>query len=156
MILLLYYKQPLAETLKDVESFWSPSMLFKSEDKEMQEIQTRLKLYKRAICTFVCIALLQIVGFVFVPILASGRNLPYAFWLPNDAASPYYEIVFILEVYALYILLSTVIGADSLFIAFCGSLAVQLKLLAHRLRNMKGDDLVGFKECFIQHRYLLK
>lgn len=153
MILLLYYKKPIAETLREFENFWDLSVL-NNDPQQMQEIQTRLKYYRAAIRTFVCVSSLQIIGFVFIPILLPGRNLPYAFWLPGDSDTPYYEIVFALEVYTLYILFSTVIGADSLFIAFAGSLGVQFKLLAHKLRNMKDGE--GFKECILYHQYLLR
>lgn len=153
MVLLLYYKKPLADAINEFGNFWSLSLL--AEDtQQTRDIQTRLKLYKMAMCTFVIVGVFQIFAFIGVPILTPGRNLPYAFWLPNDSATPYYQIVFLLEVYALYVLLSTVIGADSLFIAFCGSLAVQFKLLAHKFRNMRDGE--GFKECVEYHQYLLR
>lgn len=152
MILLLYYKKQIARIIKKFENFWDLSLVG-SDSQESQEIQARLKLYKRAIYTFISLSSLQILAFVLTPILSPGRNLPYRLWLPNNSASPFYEIVFLLEVYALFQLISMVIGADALFIAFCGSLGVQFRLLAYKLKNSKNGE--GLRASIIYHKYLL-
>lgn len=153
MFLLLYFKKPLAEAIKAFQNFWNFSLL-QTDTQEIQQIQSRLKLYKTAIYIFGCVSSLQIIAFFITPILLPERQLPYLLWLPNGSPSPYYEIVFILEMYALFVLFSMVIGADSMFIAFCGSLGVQFKLLAHKFKNIEYDK--GFKELIAYHKYLLR
>lgn len=154
-MVLIGYKKRIAQALSDFESFWDISLLQDDPD-QCKSVQTSLKLYKYGITAAFTVSFVQVIALVSIPLFAEGRQLPFALWLPDDSASPFYEFVFALQTFTLVSLLSIAIGIDALFISFCGSLAVQFKLLAHRLRGLEGGGIPdALRECVTYHKRLL-
>lgn len=93
--------------------------------------------------------------------MATGlQTLPYHVWLPESGSSFYYAATFVIEIYVILVLLFLVCGIDSFFIALCGSMGIQFKLLAHRMRNLKSDSKEEIiretlKECILHQKHLI-
>lgn len=66
--------------------------------------------------------------------------LPYSLSLPENSPSPYYEPLYVMEVYELFMLISLVVEIDGLFIVFTGSLVIQFTLLAGRFLGLDGKQ----------------
>lgn len=137
---------------------WSLDVI-SDDPEEFESVQTILRIYLLGIKAFICAGLTHVASFIGIPLMAGGRALPYKFWLPENS-SFYYMTIFAIETYVVFVLLFLVCGIDSLFIALCGSMGIQFRLLAHKMRKLKGDLEVEvikrtLKECILHQRHII-
>lgn len=111
--------------------------------------------------TFVSLGTTHMLSFIVIPLLNGGRSLPYAVWLPEGGPPSCYWAVFGVETFSVVVLLFLVTGTDGLFVAFCGTLGIQFRLLRHRMRKLKGslgEDVIRgtMRECILHQKVLLE
>lgn len=101
-----------------------------------------------------------IFDFAIKPLFSGGREVPFICWHPQENPTPFYEILYAVQVCILFNILVTVGGFDVFYNAINIGIYVQFKLLRDRLENMVSDDekLIKFKlkECIEHHQFLLE
>ncbi|XP_076241042.1 odorant receptor 43a-like [Calliopsis andreniformis] len=107
--------------------------------------------------------LLTVISYILTPIIANiGKNQsdrihPFNMRLdlPILTVSPYYEIVFVLQVLSLYYVAVCYISFDYLLCLINLHVTTQFRILQYRLMNIGGADTINrqtFKSCIRQHQ----
>lgn len=144
------------EVIEDFGQLWSLEVVADSR-KETKKIQTTLRIYRSCIKIFVCVGLAHLTSFIIIPLIKGGNSLPYQMWLPNDSC---YILAFVVQIYVILVLLFLVCGIDALFIALCGSLGIQFRLLSYKIKQLKANleeefVRVTLKECLLHEKHLM-
>lgn len=94
-----------------------------------------------------------------------SRSLPLNFWLPNNNASPLFEIACTFEVYLLFIIITFVIGFDALICSILFRASMQFKLMnvyirnnileSSEIHNKASDALNNAVKYFVNHHALM-
>lgn len=149
--------------LNDIENFWKMDDILPRDSLVYQEIQSILKLRSFILHLYIYGGWIHITCFLVTPLFYKERRLPLDAWLPHNAASPYYEIMYLIQCYLILITLSIIGGFDGLYASICAAIAVQFKLIGHCLTNLdmngKGELKEGqksVKDCVEHHCYILK
>lgn len=158
LLLLFYFNGEIVEVIEEFGKLWSLDVVA-DDSEEVESIQNTLHIYKVAIKAFVCLGITHLASFIVIPLVAGGRALPYQVWLPEDNFYCYIA-VFIIQIYVIVILLFLVCGTDALFIALCGTMGIQCKLLVHKMRKLKadlGEEVIRgtLKECVLHQQHLI-
>lgn len=110
--------------------------------------------------TFVLGAFLLCFGFAIKPAFTGGKQLPLVCWTPQGNPSPFYEILYAIHAYILWIAVVSVGGFDVYFTAINIGIVVQFKILRYELENLiqKGDRDAALKlrRCVQHHQFLLE
>lgn len=156
LFFIFYFKTQIVDIIEEFQDLWDIDLVA-GDAKEAKHIQTILATYKLCIKLFFCCGLSHTASFIVIPLLSGGDTLPYQMWLPNHL---FYLPVFVVQIYVIFILLFLVVGIDSFFIALCGTLGIQFRLLAHKMRQLKSDlpdELIRttLRECVLHQKHLL-
>lgn len=162
---LLICKKQLLKLLVDMEQFWTVESIHAEEDVELQQKIRFLETWAwLGASAYRAGGFLLFASFVYKSLI--NKSLLLLCWLPDDDSLPYYEIMYVIEVYVVFMVIPLVGGCDSLFAAICMRVAIQFTLLCKALENSIPSDVADeeAEEAFDQnmrkivdhHQFLLK
>lgn len=151
MLTLLLKRKKIVKILKDIDKrFWKNDG---DEDKV-----TRLAFWFNF--SFMLGGSVLCFGFTIIPFMNSGRQLPIMCWTPDGNPSPYYEIIYAIQVYVFFAITGSVIGFDTLYSYINCSVYIQLKLLRIKLTNFieekERDTALKLKYYCQHHQFILE
>lgn len=134
-------------------NFW------KTEANVAMEVKKLTTIFKWWLLLFLALGGVGCALFALKPFFGSGRQVPLMCWVPGGNASPYYEIVFLIQLYGLYTATIVVGGFEFFYTSIILRYVVQFKLLRYELERLIENDgenvAVKFKKCVEHHEFLL-
>lgn len=67
--------------------------------------------------------------------------MPLMCWLPEDNSLPYFEAMYLMQVYILFLTIPFVAGFDALFFTICLRLAMQVKIFCKALKTCVPENV---------------
>ena len=103
-------------------------------------------------------------AWLLLPIFTNGvqqKQLPFPAWYPYDSTvSPFYELSYLYQCFAIFYLLTSVVHIDTLIFFFMMYIIAQCDLLCDNLRNIRHDGHCSANkliiDCVKQHRAIVR
>lgn len=120
------------------ENFWQTQT--HRDARFAEEIKKLSQKFKWCCGAFIILSGFCSFCFAIKPIFNSEQHLPLASWLPQDNTHPYYEIVYLVQIYVLFMATTAVGGFDMYYVAVILRYIVQFKLLRYELERLISND----------------
>lgn len=132
-----------------------------SDQKLTRELKQFSLIFKWCCLIFVFLGGFGCFSFAVGPFLNNNDNqLPLICWIPNDNATPYYQIIYILQFYVLFMATTIVGGFDTYYVSITLRYIIQFKLLRYEMEKLgERDDKeteMQIKNCVNYHNFLLR
>lgn len=152
--LLIIKKRKISKILRDL-------MKTEEDTKEMKkEVENIYLASKISNVTYKYITYILLVLFPLKPLIEDkSRKLPYVVWFPEGDTSPFYEIVYVLQILTVLSAILIVGGFDMLFCAIGAEVAVQFRKLNRKIALVKfsggKNDVKKINKMILNHEVLL-
>lgn len=121
------------------EKFW-PTETHRDQ-QFAQGVQKLSQMFKW--CCWACLFVggFGCVCFAVKPLFKTGeKQLPFSSWFPENSTLPYYEILYLVHIYLLFMATTVAVGFDVYYVAVILRYTIQFMLLRYELECLVGDD----------------
>lgn len=154
----MLYRERLLNLLNTMDSTFWKSQTHRDENFEggVRKLTSAFKLFS---WFYLLSGSSTCISFVAKPIVNGEREVPLVCWVPKDDASPYYEVVYLIQSYLLFTATTIVGGFDLFYSSMSLRYIVQFKLLRYELERLTEDGSEEtarkFNQCAAHHKLLL-